>query len=40
MIGLIILSLNSHIGDPRIESQVGRVDENFPRDSGPTVNQS
>lgn len=33
-VGLVVPSLVLQIGDSSIESQVGRVDGNFPRDPG------
>lgn len=37
-IELMVFSLNLQIGDPRIEFQAERVDENFPKNSDLTAN--
>lgn len=37
-VGLMIISLNLQIGDPKFKSQVGRVNRNFFKNPSPTVN--
>lgn len=33
----VVPSLDSQMGDQTIESRIGRVDKNFPRDPDPTT---